>query len=95
MSEALVDVLNPVSPRREGAAQPAPRHASLSGLTIGFLHNGKPGAPEIVDAVMRELNGKFKDIRFEYRRKAHPASGAPFIAGLEGRWDAAIVALGD
>jgi len=90
-----IDILNPVSPRHEKALPAAPRLPNLDGALIGLLHNGKPGATEVFEGVRRALSGRYKNLKFEVRRKPSPAAGAPFIPSLIDKWDAAIVAIGD
>lgn len=88
-------MLNPVSPRREGEISPAPRLASLDGRLVGLLHNGKHGGDDVLFGVRDALASRAQGVRFEYRRKPHAAAAASFLPSLYGRWEAAVVALGD
>ncbi len=90
-----ITMLNPVSPRREGEIDPAPRVKSLEGKLIGLLHNGKMGGDELLYGVRDGLAPYAKGATFEYRRKPHAASAASFLHQVYGRWEAAVVALGD
>lgn len=88
-------MMNPVSPRREGEIDAAPRLASLEGRMIGLLHNGKHGGDELLFGIRDALMPHARGATFDYRRKPHAASPASFLPQLYGRWQAAIVALGD
>jgi len=59
------EVLNPNAEREMVAGTPAPRLPTLSGKKIGLFANGKPGAEVVLDSVMRLLQGKFDNTRFE------------------------------
>ncbi|HVA37237.1 MAG TPA: hypothetical protein VNJ51_06460 [Candidatus Dormibacteraeota bacterium] len=90
-----MEILNPVSPRRTSAIEPAPRIPGMRGHLVGLLYNGKPGGVEILEGIRKELAARFDGVETERRNKRHAASGAPFLHALMGRWRAAVVAVGD
>ena len=90
-----MNILNPVSPRRQAVIAPAPRLPNLDGALIGLLHTGKPGGSEVLEGLKRAISARYKDVQFEYRRKPHASTGATFIPSLLEKWDAAFVAIGD
>ncbi|GAA1917347.1 hypothetical protein GCM10009775_07210 [Microbacterium aoyamense] len=95
-SEAGVQMLNPVPPLRNAAGDlGAQRVPSLSGKRVGLLYNGKPGGEHILAGVRAALAAQYEDIQFDYRAKPHAGVGAPFLDELPGKWDVAVVAVGD
>ena len=86
---------SPISQRREGQIDMAPRITGFNGKTIGLLHNGKHGGEEILLGIKVGLKERHAGASFDYRRKPHAASPASFLGDIVADWDAAVVAVGD
>lgn len=89
-------MLDPVSPRRNAEGDlGAQRASTLVGKRIGLLYNGKPGGQHILAGVKAALSERYDGTSFDYRAKPHAGVGAPFLDELPGKWDVAVVAVGD
>ena len=90
----LVKLVNPVGQRAAAPAMLAPRLASLSGKSIGFIDNMKPNANLFVQYIEEMIRADYPDVRTHTVRKNFTSS--KLIADqLEGKVDALVNAWGD
>jgi hypothetical protein len=86
-------VLLPIGARRNSAVTPAERPASLAGLRIGLLDNGKEFSDVVLESLAEQL--RIHGVTaIKFWRKGFPAKGAPFIAEMAAETDAAISGVG-
>lgn len=93
MTLQLLDPTNEAAPL---AGQPAPRPASLSGLTVGFISNGKEGTKGFfahLDRMLRQELGVANVVMRTKSNYSAPAD-APIIAEIKD-WNAVITGIGD
>lgn len=91
-----LQVLDPTTERAPPLGQPAPRHGSLAGRTVGIISNGKEGTKGFFAHLDRMLRSEFGVAAVVLRVKSNysaPADAA--IAAEIPRWDAAVTGLGD
>lgn len=88
-------IVNPVGTPRREELQIAARPASLDGLRLALLHNGKPGGRELLQRLGEQLRSEhgIKDVT--YWSKPHPSAGAVFLDDLAERTDVVVGALSD
>lgn len=93
MTLQLLDPTNETAPL---AGQPAPRPAALSGLTVGFISNGKEGTKGFfahLDRMLRQELGVTKVVSRTKSNYSAPAEPA-IIAEIKD-WNAVITGIGD
>ena len=90
----LVKLVNPVGQRAAAPVTLAPRLATLSGKSIGFIDNMKPNANLFVKYIEEMMRFDYPDITTHTVRKNFTSS--KLIADqLEGKVDALVNAWGD
>src|SRR5262245_12461813 len=87
-------VLLPTGAAQTGSVAVAPRPASLEGLRVALLDNGKEFSAVVLDALARTLAPDFGVTRLKFWRKGFPAKGAPFIDEMAAESDVAISGVG-
>jgi hypothetical protein len=93
MSETMT-VLMPTGARQTDAIATAPRPASLRGLRVALLDNGKEFSDIVLDGLAQALARDFAVTDIKFWRKGFPAKGAPFIAEMAAESDVAISGVG-
>ena len=92
----VIQVLDPTNEAAPPLGQIAPRLASLSGKTVGFISNGKEGTKGFfahLDRMLREDHGVASVI---WRTKSNYSAPADArIAAEIADWDVAISGIGD
>lgn len=90
-----MEVLDPTYAGRAGRFAPATRPASLDGLTVGIISNGKQGTHTFFDALDRELrrHGVSEVVRVTKPNYSAPAGGE--IIDGAARWHALVAGVGD
>lgn len=91
-----IDVLDPTHEGRFGGFAPAPRLATVEGIALGIISNGKKNTEPFFDAfekTMRERFGVADVIRLTKRNYSAPAE--PEIIGQAERWQALVSGVGD
>lgn len=87
-------VLDPTGGVAEATTELAPRPASLTGLVVGYLDNGKPNSDRLLDL----LAARFPDVR-EVVRARKPNIGRvaspSMIEDLAARCDVVVTGVGD
>jgi hypothetical protein len=87
-------VLLPTGAAQTGSVPVAARPASLEGLRVALLDNGKEFSDVVLDALARTLERDFGVTRIKFWRKGFPAKGAPFIDEMVAESDVAISGVG-
>ena len=91
-----MEVLDPTYGEGAGAFEPAPRLATLSGVTVGIVSNGKQGTVPFFDALERELrerHGVADVVRLVKPNYSAPAPDE--IIDEARRWHALVAGIGD
>ena len=91
-----MEVLDPTYGDRSDGFAPASRPASLDGLTVGIISNGKQGTHVFFDALDRELrrrHGVADVVRVTKPNYSAPAGGEILDAAT--RWHALVAGIGD
>lgn len=94
---ALIEILDPVAPRRPPQKKLAPRPGGVRGRRLGLVFNGKPGGLEIMEALRDRLVAQWDMQPAGLLRKKHASvpADAGAITELASRSDVVITALGD
>jgi hypothetical protein len=89
-------VLDPTNEAAPPLGQPAPRPATLTGKSIGFISNGKEGTKGFFAHLDRMLREEFGVANVITRVKSNFSAPAdpPIVAEISG-WDAVISGIGD
>ena len=87
-------VMVPTGTRSAPTVKAAERPASLAGLRIGLLDNGKEFSDAVLDALSETLRRRYGAADIKIWRKGFPAKGAPFIAEMAADCDVAISGVG-
>lgn len=90
-----MQIVDPVATRNDDTRRPAPRPATLEGVRLGLLHNGKPGGEEILQRVAERLHDEHGAVPVGSWRKPHPSAGATFLAEVAEACDVVVGALSD
>jgi hypothetical protein len=101
-NEPTYEVVAPTGRVVEDAVQINAHPESLSGTTVGFVWDHLFKGPAIFDAVRREIEAKFADVRFvdhDYFGDIHGPDAARVLEELPGKLravdvDVAVVAVG-
>ena len=91
-----IEVLNPTHEESATEFRPAPRPASLAGLTVGIISNGKHGTVPFFDAFTSELYSRYGVA--DVVRVVKPNFSAPAgdeIIDQARQWNALIAGIGD
>jgi hypothetical protein len=91
-----MEVLDPTYGDRSDGLAPVSRPASLDGLTVGIISNGKRGTSVFFDALDRELrrrHGASEVVRVTKPNYSAPAGGE--ILDGAARWHALVAGVGD
>lgn len=70
------------------------RPASLAGLRIGLLDNGKEFSDVVLEQLAEDLKTTYGVGEIVFWRKGFPAKGAPFIAEMAASCDVAVSGVG-
>ena len=89
-----IKVCNPSGVPDTPPKQLAPRLASLRGMRIALLDNGKEFSDEVIGAIEAALKSEFSVNETRVWDKEFPAKGAPFLRELAGCCDAVITGVG-
>lgn len=83
--------------RRPGGGQPAPRLASLDGVRLGLLANGKTHGDRLLDLIVEDLATRHRIGEVVRVRKAHPSQppSTEQVAMLAEQAMAILSAIGD
>ena len=93
-TDRTIKLVSPVGQRAAAPVSLAPRLATLSGKSIGFIDNMKPNANLFVQYIEELMRVDYPDIRTQTVRKNFTSS--KLIADqLEGKVDALVNAWGD
>lgn len=87
-------VLMPTGAQQTDSILTAPRPASLRGLRVALLDNGKEFSDVVLDGLAQALAHDFGVTTIRLWRKGFPAKGAPFIAEMAAESDVAISGVG-
>jgi hypothetical protein len=90
------EVLDPTHETEAEALTPAPRLATLEGVTVGFVSNGKQGVKEFLDSLEQELRQRYgvaEVVRTVKKNYSAPAN--PEILDRAKEWQALVAAVGD
>ena len=92
-----IEVLDPTFEDASGPEfNAAPRPASLDGLTIGIVSNGKKGTQPFFEALGRELEERHGAGRVELLTKAdYSAPAETAVMDEARRWNALVSGIGD
>ena len=91
-----IEVLDPTYNDEASELDPAPRQASLAGLTIGIISNGKQNTEPFFDAMEHELrahHGIAEVVRVVKENYSAPAPADTMDQTK--RWHALIAGVGD
>ena len=90
------EVLDPTNETIPPIGQPAPRLATLTGKTVGFLSNGKEGTKGFFAHLEQMLRTDFGVTDVVVRVKSNfSAPAEQHIAGEITQWDAVVSGIGD
>lgn len=93
-----IEIVDPTfeDPDGGGAAEPAPRPATLEGAVVGLLSNGKAAVDPFFDHVEEMLRRRWGVADVVRRVKPNYSAPAPadLITELVG-WDAVLTGVGD
>ena len=87
-------VLMPTGAQQTDSIATAVRPASLRGLRVALLDNGKEFSDIVLDGLAQALTRDFEVTNIKFWRKGFPAKGAPFIAEMAAESDVAISGVG-
>jgi hypothetical protein len=90
-------LLDPTVEPEPEVIRPAPRPASLAGLTVGLIENSKPNASEFLERLSARLRAEHgvRDVVWIHKRTAgRPALDEQFDAMAQ-EVQAAVAAIGD
>jgi len=91
-----IRVFDPTSEQTVVEPELAPRIASLSGKTVGFISNGKEGTSGFFDHLDRLLKERFHVANVIWKTKSnYSAPAEQDIIDETRNWDLAITGLGD
>jgi len=90
-----ITVLNPVGINRVAAQPVAPRLASLEGVTLGILNNGKPNSLALQERVAELLARQHRLGGVVTKQKPSAAVGAEKLDLYAREVGAVITAIGD
>ena len=93
MSDTMT-VLMPTGASQTDTVPTAPRPASLRGLRVALLDNGKEFSDIVLAGLAQALARDFGVSDIKFWRKGFPAKGAPFIAEMAAESDVAISGVG-
>ena len=92
----MIQVLDPTNETVPPLGQPAPRPASLSGKTVGFISNGKEGTKRFFAHLDRMLREEFGLAEVVLRVKSNYSAPADRdIVDEIARWHAVVTGIGD
>jgi hypothetical protein len=92
----VLQVLDPTNEVTPLLGEPAPRLATLTGKTIGFISNGKEGTKGFfahLDRILRDEIGVAQVVTRVKSNFSAPAD--PHIAAEIVDWDAVVTGIGD
>lgn len=90
-----MQIVDPEGSRSDATYSVARRPATLAGLRLGLLHNGKPGGEQLLERIAERLRADHGVVASECWRKPHPSAQATFLDELEDRCDVVVGALSD
>ena len=92
-----LEVLDPTVESIPQDAVIAPRPATLDGVTIGLLANGKANADELLEAVQQVLADRYEFGTIVARNKGNASRPCPhdIMEDIAGQCDVVITASGD
>lgn len=91
-----LQVLDPTNETAPPLGEPAPRLATLTGATVGFISNGKEGTKGFFAHLERLLREEYGVANVVTRVKSNYSAPAdPHIAAEIAGWDAVITGIGD
>ena len=90
-------VLEPIDHPVETSFQLAPRPASLKGLTIGFIDNGKRNSDYVLKRIMSRIQERYPKISLEYVKKSSASHAISDLTAKElgAKVQAVIAGIGD
>ena len=89
-------VLDPTAEQAPPEIRPAPRPATLAGLTVGFISNGKEGTKGFFGHLDTALRDEFGVADVVWRTKSNFSAPADDdIAAAIAGWDAVVTGIGD
>ena len=92
----VIQVLDPTNETVPPLGRPAPRPASLSGKTVGFISNGKEGTKGFFTHLDRMLRAEFGVAEVVLRVKSNYSAPADRdIVDEIARWHAVVTGIGD
>ena len=96
MGDMVLQVLDPTNETVPPLGQPAPRPASLTGTTVGFISNGKEGTKAYFQHVERMLREELGVADVVWRTKSNYSAPADtHIADEIRNWHAVVTGVGD
>jgi hypothetical protein len=92
----MIRVLDPTNEMKSAGAQLAPRLPSLTGMTVGFISNGKEGTKGYFAHLDRMLRKEFSVADVVWRTKSNFSAPADkYIIDEISRWHAVVTGVGD
>jgi hypothetical protein len=92
----ILRVLDPTNEAKATGIHPAPRPASLQGLTVGFISNGKEGTKGYFAHLERMMRDEFRVGDVIWRTKKNfSAPATPDIVDEIKRWQVVVTGIGD
>lgn len=92
----ILRVLDPTNERKTAEIQLVPRPASLEGMTVGFISNGKEGTKGYFAHLERMMREEFQVGDVVWRTKANfSAPATPDIVDEIKRWQVVVTGIGD
>jgi hypothetical protein len=89
-------VLDPTNERKTAGIELAPRPASLEGMTVGFISNGKEGTKGYFAHLERMMREEFRVGEVVWRTKKNfSAPATPDIVDEIKRWQVVVTGIGD
>jgi len=89
-------VLDPTNERKTAGIELAPRPASIEGMTVGFISNGKEGTKRYFAHLERMMRDEFRVGDVVWRTKKNfSAPATPDIVDEIKQWQVVVTGIGD
>lgn len=91
----MIEILDPTHGERSNQFTPAPRLASLSGMTVGLLSNGKKGTEPFFAALAEQFLALGAAEVDRVTKANYSAPAEPAVMDRAKRWHALVAGIGD
>ncbi|MBI2909269.1 MAG: hypothetical protein HYX92_16615 [Chloroflexi bacterium] len=93
----MFDVFDPTQGPKTKRGELAARYATLDGLTLGVIWNGRPVGNEILARVLEAIRGKYQIREVVFRKKTFIGQRAPddMLEEMARRCQVVIAGVGD